>query len=188
MKTIYAKIALLLFTICQTVHCSAQVNSSGDKQNNLVMQEWMAMESFDGISVTNGITLFLRNDKHQKIEVQTSKKTLKHVKMKISDGLLEIKVDGPIEEDDKIFVFIKSPRIKSIKANRKSIVRSQNTLMAEDLHLTSSRESHLNITANAKHLYLDSSGGSELIVKGHTEHCSSKSKKGGSINTCDLIW
>ncbi|MEM9866185.1 MAG: DUF2807 domain-containing protein [Bacteroidota bacterium] len=186
MKILLARIALLCFTAL-TSSCTALFPKKTVEASHTVSQEWKVKESFDRLSVSDGVIVYLLTDKPQQVHVQTSKNLLDCVDMEVSKGLLQISATCNLDTADKIRVFIKAPDIKSIKTNTKGVVRSQNTLKGEALYLKSSQESHINVTADVKHLYLESSGRSELIVQGNTETYSLKSRRDSNINIQDLV-
>ena len=114
MKTILIKSSLYLLYGVQIAICTAQGSDQAKPTLNTFVQEWIIKESFDRISVSNGITLHLLTDNEQKIEVQADENGLQCITMEVSSGHLFI--NAPCHNDNslEILVQVKLPAIKAI--------------------------------------------------------------------------
>ena len=113
MKILLARIALLCFTALMS-SCTALFPKNTVEASLTVSQEWKVKESFNRLSVSDGVIVYLLTDKPQQVHVQTSKNLLDCVDMEVSKGLLQISATCNLDTADKIRVFIKAPGNKSI--------------------------------------------------------------------------
>lgn len=176
----------MLFYIGLSTSCASQSKGIGMNSTQTVQQEWIITEPFNKLWVDGDIEIFVSVKATQKVQVQTNKNLMENLHMEVVEGQLRIKSNKKPNTNQSIHIYIDLPIIKEISAHGNSVVRSMNAIMGDRLSLFTSQTSRINLYAEVEHLYLSSSSGSELIVRGNTSTCSSKSKGGGSIQKCGL--
>ncbi|MGY6647254.1 head GIN domain-containing protein [Wenyingzhuangia sp. IMCC45574] len=167
---------------------SGRINGKRIKGNkNVITEEREVTAAFNKISVSQGIKLYVKLDEQASIHVEADENLHEYIKTEINNGALKIYVDGFISSSKAKTVYVALPTINSIKASSGSAAQSENLLMSNDLHLTSSSGASIKVNVDALKLFADSSSGSSIRIKGTSDSFNSESSSGGSIHSYELI-
>lgn len=187
MKTTIYKISLCFIFSMLLFSCAADFDKKIRGNKNVITQEREVTNTFNNISVSQGIKLFVSMSENRSIHVTADENLQAHIKTEIKNGILKIYVDGYITTSKSKEVYITIPEINKIKCSSGSLVYSENILMSENLEVKSSSGSCVDIEIDTQNLSVDTSSGSTVKIKGKTYNYNSESSSGSSIKSYKLI-
>ena len=173
-KVIIAVVASLLLSSCGF----EQVKGNG----NTVTKSRTVNASFNAISAERGLEVIIEQQNITSITVEADENLHEHIKTEVNDGELKITSDVNISDAAVKRITVSLPNIESIQSSSAAQVRSRNTLKGENIELSSSSGSALEVSVEAGSVTCDSSSGSRLTVKGKTGKLETNSSSGSTID------
>jgi hypothetical protein len=181
-KASILKIGILIMTLVISIDTSAQ--NSGDE----IIRQERATGEFKGVSVSNGIELYLTQSDKTSVGVETYSDKQDVVKTEVKNGILKIFIDGKYNRKTGVKVFISNPIFEQISGSSAASVKCETTVKGEKIYLDFSSAASLSGTfegreincelssaASAKFsvttsdLYVKISSASEAEVRGTTD-------------------
>lgn len=152
----------------------------------------VAITSFNEVTVSNGIDLYLTQSSSENIRINAHPELLKNVTVEKQGNSLNIAYKnnvswGRLFKGQSIKVYVNYKTLKSITASGGSDVYTQNTLKGESLTAIASGGSDLKLNIVVKDLQLQSSGGSDVDLKGTATNMDVQASGGSDINALGLI-
>lgn len=176
-------LSLLLFS------CNFDMNfMTGVKGNgNVQTENRSSNESFNKISASQGLDVYLTQGNEESIIVEADENLLDIIKTEVKGNELRIYSKNNIgyAASKKITVTFKD--ISSIESTSGSDIRSTHTIKVDNLELNTSSGSDMNLSVETNQLNCYSSSGSDLRLSGSTEKLFAKSSSGSNIKASDLI-
>lgn len=186
MKTILTKLTLILVLVASLSSCAFDTREKLKGNKNIIKELREVTETFDNLKVAQGINLFVRMDSEATISVEADENVIEHIKTEISDGLLNIYIKGFSIYSSTKNVYVTLPNLSSIKASSGSSVISENLLMSDDLNITSSSGSEIQLDVDTENIQTTASSGSSINIKGKTIISMVESSSGSSIQVSNL--
>lgn len=177
-KIIVSTLASLLLFSCQIEQGSA----------NVITQTREVTESFDKISVSDGIDVILTQSQTASIQVEADDNLINHIRTNIAGGTLyiEVKKQGLMDFTEKN-VRVTLPSLTKISASAGSDVKSTNEFRAEVLDLSASAGSEIEVSTSADRITAVCSSGSEIALTGMALYFEGQASSGSKIKASRLL-
>jgi hypothetical protein len=182
-KIVTATVLSLLLVSCIDMNSITGVTGNG----NVQIENRSSNESFNKISASQGLDVYLTQGNEESITVEADENLLDIIKTEITGDELRIYAKNNIgyAASKKITVTFKD--IRSIESTSGSDIRSTNTIKVDNLELNTSSGSDMSLSVETNQLDCHSSSGSDLRLSGSTEKLFAKASSGSDIKAGDLI-
>lgn len=184
MKSIFLNRITLALTIGLSIFTT--VSKAQETQN-------VALSNYNGISVSNGIDVFLTQSNAENIRVSANKDILQYVVVEKEGTVLRIRfkehtnVNRLFKKDQAVKVYVNIKNLESLTSSGGSDIFSQNQLKADKLVIRSSGGSDMKLDVAIKDLEITSSGSSDVHLKGTASNISIAASGSSDIKALDLI-
>ncbi len=124
-------------------------------------------EPFTGISVGDVFTVYLSQADEFSVKAEVSEEQADRMSVSISRNVLKLDYDrGFLRRTERISVYVSAPLYENITAGGSSVIRSKNTLTSEQLELTASGASDINLQIETEKLTSTISGAANVTLEG----------------------
>lgn len=177
--------ALLSLFLVITTGAHAALTSDGRQSRSV--------EEFHGISVSNGIDLYLTQKNVQEVRVEADEEDLENLVTKVEGGILKIYMKekswslfnmGWSHSARKVYVSFKT--LDKLEASSGSDVVSQSVLNLDHLELDASSGSDVKLELNADRVNATTSSGSDIKLKGKANYLQANASSAGDIDATDF--
>jgi len=160
--TIFNQFVLCFLFLLSTVTLSAQWGNSDANR----IEEDRKVGNFEAVSVGYGIDLYLHQSDKTSVSVKAKKEVMEHIITEVKNGTLVIKVDNWKRAKGSMDVTIHVPTLKEISASGGSDVYGKGSWKMDDLKISVSGGSDLEMDLTANEMVCSASGGSDINLKG----------------------
>ena len=171
----------VLVCVVSTASCLAQVNGNGK-----MVKETRSLSGFKAISVKTAIHLLLSQGAEEKVVVEADENILPYLVTKVTEGKLEIFIKGSINNRKEINAYVTVKQLNELEASSAAKVKSEGKLEADDLRISATSGSSVEIGVSCKSLELKSSSGSASVITGTATSLRAECSSGAAIVTSDL--
>jgi hypothetical protein len=173
---------IILLIVAFTIGFKGCVMAQGLEQEN------REVSSFNGISVSSGIKLFLTQGENNQVVVKADGAIIDDVVTKTENGTLRIYVStrNLMRLDSSPEVYVTFSWINSIESSAGSEVLGQNKFMLDKLNVQNSSGSSSNFEVECRDMEMKASSGASIVSKGSSLNLIAKSSSGSSIKSKDL--
>ncbi len=184
MKT--TKIAILLFVLITSTSC--MFDGFGIKGNrNVVSEDRKITSNFTEIKVSQGIQVFLTQGNDIEINVEADENIIDLLITEVNGDVLKIYFDKNVSRAKAKNVYLTVDKITRIKVSSGAHVKSEGTIRAKTLKLSSTSGSGLKLNLNATEVICSTSSGADVKLTGTTESFSGSASSGSHIDADDLL-
>jgi len=161
--------------------CLAQINGNGK-----VVKETRQLSGFKAISVKTAINLLVSQGAEEKVVVETDENILPYLMTIVKDGKLDIFIKGNVNNSKEMKVYVTVKQLNELDASSAAKVKSEGKLESEDLRISASSGSAVEIGVICKNLEIKSSSGSASVLTGSATSLRAESSSGSALVTSDL--
>ncbi|MCD6354032.1 MAG: DUF2807 domain-containing protein [Prolixibacteraceae bacterium] len=154
--------------------------------NGNVVSENRAVKSFNKITVSRGMNVYISQGDETSVVVKADENLLKAIETINEGGALKVTVNQRISRYSSLRVYLTTPEITEIKAFAGSTIFSETTLKSDELKLSSSSGSNVKVTVHADELNATTSAGSNLMIEGKTNTFTGKASSGSNLKAGKL--
>ncbi len=163
---------------------------TGDK--NVVKEKRTVEGSFSGLSVSQGINLFLTQSDTVSIVVETDKNLQDILIVENKNGTLKIYFKDQIVKATKKNVYLSMPEVEEISASSGADIKALTSVKEASLRIEASSGADIKMTVDTEKLYCNASSGSDIDLKCSTNISELNASSSGDIqihgtaNSCEL--
>ncbi|GAB1309484.1 hypothetical protein KH5_21670 [Urechidicola sp. KH5] len=184
MKTT-TKITAFLVLLISTTSC--MFDGFGIQGNrNVVTEDRKISAEFEGIKTSEGITVYLTQDSEVDLTVEADENIIDLLVTEVKDDILVIHFEKNVSRAKARNVYVKAPKINSLKATSGAHIKSENTIDAKNLRISSTSGASMNIEIEAENVNCSSSSGADINVKGAATNFDGSASSGSHINARNL--
>ena len=154
--------------------------------NGNVAKEQREAGSFDKISVTRGMNVYLSQGDVEKIIVEADENLLDYIQTDIDNNTLNIKTSANIRRAKSKKVFVTVNDLSNIHTTAGSHLYSDGEISCKDLEISSSAGSNIKLQINAEDIRVSASAGSNITIEGKADDAEIKSTSGSNIKAEEL--
>ncbi len=181
-KFITALIASLLLVSCNFDFGGFGVRGNGDVET----VERMLNEDFSEIRVSRGMDVYLTQSDDVSLTVEADENLHDIIVTEVENGVLRITTKENISYSKAKKVMLSFKDISKITATSGSDVYSTNIITADNLELSTTSGSDMELDVNAQVVDCSSTSGSDLRVSGTTNKLFASATSGSDIKAGDL--
>lgn len=155
-----------------------------------VVREDRKVSSYDGVKVSTGIEVYIRQGSSQSVTVEADEDDIEDLMTEVKGGILNIYFENKSsfwnwdQRSGKVFVTV--TEIKLITSSSGSDVIGETVLVSDYLEVESSSGSDLKLHVKVKTLKAESSSGSDMELSGEAEFFEASSSSGSDLEAIDL--
>jgi hypothetical protein len=153
---------LTLATVLFLLPVSGQVVGKGE-----IVKQRIHPGTFDKIRISGAQEAVIMNDSDFSVTIETHANLLDHITVNIDNGLISFKTKN-IKRYDVMKFYITAPNIRQIMASGASEVSVPETIRGEDLNISASGASELDLNLDYDKITVKASGASEITMAGKT--------------------
>lgn len=187
--TLFTKLILIALTALLFASCNEIMNRTSLKgSGNVTTQNRNVGSAFKNVEVSNAIDLVIEQADVTEVIVQADDNLQSGITTKVENGVLVIgcKYNSFVNISSKK-VIVKMPIISGLDASSAATIKSKNVLKGDNISISASSASNINVNIEFDTISLDSSSGSELNVNGKTLKLNASASSGSHINAGDLL-
>jgi hypothetical protein len=183
MKTLRLTLILLPFIIICGCYWEMPESVSG---NGDVVSEERDVPSFNGISVSTGIDVYITQGNKESVKVNTDENLLDVVKTEVKGGILHIYSGKNINRAASKKVYVEYVNLNKIKISSAGDIKGENTLNTDELEIGISSSGDLKLDVIAQKIYIDISSSGDANLSGKTDYLKVNLSSAGDLNAFDL--
>ncbi len=155
-----------------------------------VVREDRKVSSYDGVKVSTGIDVFIRQGSAQSVTVEADEDDIEDLRTEVKGGVLNIYFENKSsfwnwdQRSGKVYVTVTD--IKLVKSSSGSEVIGETVLVSDYLEVESSSGSDLKLHVKVKTLKAESSSGSDMQLSGEVDYFEASSSSGSDLEAIDL--
>jgi hypothetical protein len=143
-------------------------------------------DDFDEIKVSRGLDVYLTQGDVVSLEVQADENLHDIIMTEVENNVLRIYADENISYSSSRKVFVSFKDVSKITASSGSDVYSTNTIKANDLELTTTSGSDMELDVDVNNLDCTSTSGSDLRISGNANKLFAEATSGSDIKAGNL--
>ena len=168
----------LMVSGCNYFNC---IEGSGNQ-----ISDSRKVEPFTYVETSGSIKLVLKQGQ-QDLRIVADDNIIKEIRTKVSGNTLKIDVDGNFCNTGQITVYLSSQSYEGVDVSGAVEIVSDGLLQLKDFELQLSGSSKVNLNLNAANVRTQSSGASEIFLKGQASSHEVELSGSSSIDALDFV-
>lgn len=186
-KIFMAAIIAILFS-----SCNYNINIGKDivKGNgNVVIKTRTVNGDFTGIKVSQGLEVIVEQGSEVAVVVEADENLHEEIITKVEGNVLVVCIEKNrgIRNAEEKKIYVRMPKIKSLKSSSAGSIEVLNTIKTNSLDLTCSSAGEIEAVIEAIEVTATTSSSGEIELKGRAESLITKSSSGSSIEAKNLV-
>jgi hypothetical protein len=177
-------IAILLLSITCYVQAQSWKSVSG---NGHVVTKERKTDSFDGLKVSAGIDVYLKQGNNIAVSVEADENLHEYILTEVRNGVLNVYTEENIRDAERKRVYVTMKDIKSIRSTSAGDVFGESPIKCNNLELSASSAGDIKLEVNADNIDLDISSSGDITLKGKTDILKADLSSAGDLNAFDLL-
>jgi hypothetical protein len=186
MIKVFVHIAKLIVAIAVSLCLFSCGLERVDGTGNVITQPRNAGSGFTKIDAAGDIEVYIVQGDKTSISVEADGNLQEHIKTEVSGSTLTIKTDVNIGNSDAKKVTVTLPKVDAVESGAGCLVKSTTVLKSDDLKITASSGSNLEVVIDAAKSTVEASKGSKIKVSGTTAKMQINSSSGSNIDAKGL--
>ncbi len=141
---------------------------------------------FDGLRVSSGIDIYLKQTDNESIAVETDENLQEYIKTEIKDGILNVYTDANIREAEMKRVYVTMKDISSLKTSSAGDIIGETPVKTGNLKLSASSAGDIKLEVYADRIDADISSSGEMTLSGKTDVLDVSLSSAGDLNAYGL--
>lgn len=184
MKNIRSITALLII-LCTTISLQAQ-NRNTVYGNNKVVKKDREAGSFDGLRVSSGIDVYLKQGDKETIVVEADENLHEYILTENEGGILRVYTEVNIRDAEEKKVYVTMKNIRSVKASSAGDVIGESAIKSDEMELSASSAGDIKLEVYARELDVDISSSGDMTLTGEADILEADLSSAGDLKAYDL--
>jgi len=178
---------LLIASVCiiLTSRVDAQffrtVRGNGD-----VVKRERTVSSFDGIKVSTGIDVYLRQGDKESIAVEADENLHEYILTEVRDGVLHVYSEANIRDAKMRRVYVTMKEVKSLKTSSAGDIIGETPIKGDEIEIGASSAGDISVEIYAKTLEVDISSSGDVKLSGEAETLNAELSSAGDLEAFGL--
>ena len=182
-KTIFTVTLLIIVGLSSCDYCMFTETVYGDGN---VESEIRKISGFDGIKVSSGIDVFIKQGDAENLKVEADKNLHEVIKTEVKNNTLYIYSDENIRKAKAKNVYVLYKNLESIKISSSGDIKGVNTLETDNLDISLSSAGDLDLDVQAQQIYISISSSGDANIRGEAEYLKASLSSAGDLDAYDL--
>ncbi len=170
---------LVAISGCNHLNC---INGSGKQ-----VSQNRTTEPFSKIETSGSMKIVLKQDSTQMVRIIADDNLQKEIKTSVRGNTLKIDMEGNICNTRPVIVYLNAKNFEGVDASGAVEIINEGRLNVKDFSLDLSGSSKVNLNLSAANVKTESSGSSEIFLKGQAGSHNIDLSGSGSIEALDFI-
>ena len=152
----------------------------------VITEERNITEKFEAVKVSTGIKLFITQGSKKTLIIEADDNIISILKTEVVDGVLNIYFDKIVRNAKSKQVHLTIPTLNSLKATSGASAKSKGSLSGENIIVSASSGSNIDISLNYKKIDCSGSSGSDVDIAGECGDVNLNASSGAGIGAKNL--
>jgi len=184
MKTI--QFLFLILLMAGSSSCVINMSETIYGNGNVVSEE-RPVSGFDGLRVSSGIDVIMRQGTGESLEIEADDNLMEHIKTEVVDNTLKIFTDKNIRKAKAMVAYLEYKELSSIRISSAGDVTGENTLQTDVLDIDISSAGDLELDVQAEEIYCDISSSGDARLSGSADILEADLSSAGDLSAYELI-
>jgi hypothetical protein len=180
------KILFVVFICLGITSClNAEFRKTVRGNKNVVKKE-RTISSFDGIRVSSGVNVYLKQGEKESITVEADENLHEYILTEVKDGILNVYTDAIIREAKMERVYVTIKEVRSIKTSSSGDIVGETPVKGMDIEIGASSAGDIRLEVYAKKLDVNISSAGDVYLSGEAESLNADLSSAGDFNAYNL--
>jgi uncharacterized protein YxeA len=176
-------IAFICFGITSCI--DAQMRKTVRGEGDVVKKE-RTSTSFDGIRVSTGIDVYLKQGDKESITVEADENLHEYIRTEVKDGVLNVYTDANIREAKMKRVYVTIKEVKSLKTSSAGDIIGETPIKGTDIEISASSAGNIRLEVYAKSIEINISSSGNVSLSGEAEKLNADLSSAGDLEAFNL--
>ncbi len=176
-------IAIILLVLAAATSC----NFFCENGNGKLVTKNIEVTKFDEIEISGKSKVFIEQGAEPQVTIKADSNLVDLIKFEISGSKLRIFESKCIDKFTELEIHITSTNLKLLDIEDEVIVKGNNTIITEDIHLKAYGSAVLDLSLNAENIKIDANGNSALKLAGRAMDLDIEILNNSQLEAYDLI-
>jgi hypothetical protein len=177
---------LLAFVVFSLPGCYIDIWEEPIYGKGPVITEERDIHGFNGIKVSSGIDVYLKQGNSEKVKVVADENLHDVIETEVRNGILHIFTEVSIRRPKSKKVYVTIEKLNSIRISSAGDVRGQNKIQTKNLTISLSSAGDLILDIEAKLIELSISSSGDANLTGSSDYLDASLSSAGNLNAYDL--
>ena len=154
--------------------------------NNKVVKTDRNAPSFNGLQVSAGIDVYLKQGNNEAITVEADENLHEYIITEVKGGVLHVYTEANIRDADMTRVYVTMEEVTSVKTSSAGDVVGETPVKSDRLELSAGSAGDIKLEVYAKEIKADISSSGDMTLSGETEKLEADLSSAGNLNGYDL--
>ncbi len=180
------KILIIVALCLGFISCiNGQIRKTVRGDGNVVKKERNAT-SFDGIRVSTGINVYLKQGDKESITVEADENLQEYIITEITGGVLHVYTEANIREAKMKRVYVTMKEITSLKTSSAGDIIGETPVKGTDIELNASSAGNIKLEVYAQKLEVNISSSGDVTLSGEAEALNADLSSAGDLEAYNL--
>jgi hypothetical protein len=176
-------IAFICFGITSCI--DAQMRKTVIGEGDIVKKERIAT-SFDGVRVSTGIDVFLKQGDKESITVEADENLHEYILTEVRDGVLNVYTEANIREAKRKRVYVTIKEVKSLKTSSAGDIIGETPVTGTDIEISASSAGNIRLEVYAKRIEVNISSSGDVSLSGEADRLNADLSSAGDLEAYSL--
>jgi hypothetical protein len=155
--------------------------------NGDVVKKERTVNPFDGIKVSTGIDVYLKQGDKESLVVEADENLHEYIITEVKAGVLHIYTEVSIREAERKRVYVTAKDITSLRTSSAGVIIGETPLRGKEIELSASSAGHIKLEVFADKLLVDISSSGDITLSGEAATLNADLSSAGDLEAFNLI-
>ena len=180
------RLLITLTAVFLIVACSHAQNRKTVNGNNKVVTKERETASFEGLRVSTGIDVYLKQGNKEAITVQADENLHEYILTEVQDGILRVYTEVNIRNAEEKRVYVTMKEVRSIKTSSAGDVIGESAIKTDKIDLSASSAGDIKLEIYAGEIEADISSSGDITLEGEADILGADLSSAGNLNAFNL--
>ena len=181
LKVLMIAFICLGFISCIDGQMHRTVRGDGD-----VIKKERTTTSFDGIRVSTGIDVYLKQGDKESITVEADENLHEYILTEVKDGILNVYTEVSIREAKRERVYVTIKDVKSLKTSSAGDIIGETPVKGTDIEVSASSAGNIRLEIYASRIEVNISSSGDVTLSGEVEKLNADLSSAGDLEAYNL--
>jgi uncharacterized protein YxeA len=180
------KVMMIAFICLGITSCiDAQMHRTVRGDGDVVKKERTAT-SFNGIRVSTGIDVYLKQGDKESITVEADQNLHEYILTEVKDGVLNVYSEVNIREAKMKRVYVTMKEVKSLKTSSAGDIIGETPVKGTDIEISASSAGNIRLEVYARRIEINISSSGDVSLSGEAEKLNADLSSAGDLEAYNL--